>query len=154
MPRKERRDIKQPEWRTVVTRDLLLRSWTKNPTTSCLPTARACEERESKRGFMSNECKELFQWNMCPWTHHLNRRLPIIARCVQICSGKAPDLQALQVTNGSQADIKDMTVAFTDRSSVSWKLTLLTQSKGERERANLCEETCPELGQHTKTTDH
>lgn len=41
---KERRDVKQLEWRIVVTLDLLLRSWTKNATTSCLPTAWACEE--------------------------------------------------------------------------------------------------------------
>lgn len=39
-----------------------------------------------------------------PDTHHLARRLPVVAWLRQICSRQAPDLQALQVAAGCEAD--------------------------------------------------
>lgn len=46
--------------------------------------------------------------------HHFNGCPPIIAWFSQICSSKAPDFQALQVTTGCQADEQDMTVIWAD----------------------------------------
>lgn len=41
---------------------------------------------------------------IAPDTHHLDRRLPVVAWLRQICSRQAPDLQALQVAAGCEAD--------------------------------------------------
>lgn len=77
----------------------------------CQPPWPVTREGSTRGSFYFVNVKVLLQRNTSPLrTHHLNRRLPVVARFIQVGAGKAPDLQALQVTAGCQADTQEMTV--------------------------------------------
>lgn len=95
----------------LVTLDLLLHSWSSNATTSCLPTACACWKWKTEVFFVC-----FFSFILCCFacalpekdlgTHHLHCRLPVVSGHVEVRSGQAPDLQALQVAAGCQAETR------------------------------------------------
>lgn len=78
---------------------------------------------------------------LVPTTHHLNCCVSVIAWFIQICSGKAPDFQALQVTAGCQADTQEVMSCY-------GKGSIIPTNRHWVNHKVLCKATCQKLGKH------